>query len=334
MEVYNNTNTENFTQATESVVSPRKTEAKSFDDDPNFFLWIRNDGLLRDEGVLFGQAQDDPEPKLAVIRQYFKQQSDQLQLKIESNSERLAEINTKKDKLELQMEALQTEHPEDEKELKIAKTSHVAMLIVYALIMFFNFPFLYYYIQPIHTNNAWIITGAVFLFGCLAVFQSNSLLFHANKQSGTDGEEPETWKLWLQEIGIPIVVVIYLWTFIQPAYGYSTAVALCLFQFIFFMLVGKGFKREYQKLNTVHIENEKIKYRNSARDKKNSRNVEDLQIKSNEIKQLESNIEILYKVQSEFKQELAMTEARAETCVKLFLSEFSLARAARKIEMI
>jgi hypothetical protein len=129
-------------------------------------------------------------------------------------------------------------------------------------------------------------------------------------------------------------VVIYLWTFIQPAYGYSTAVALCLFQFIFFMLVGKGFKREYQKLNAVHIENEKIKYRNSARDNKNSRNVEDLQTKRNEMKQLEINIETLFNVQSEFKQELAMTEARAETCVKLFLSEFSLARAARKIEII
>ena len=33
-----------------SIPSMSRNDQKSFDEDPNFFMWIRNDGLLRDEG--------------------------------------------------------------------------------------------------------------------------------------------------------------------------------------------------------------------------------------------------------------------------------------------
>jgi hypothetical protein len=314
-----------------SIPSMSRNDQKSFDEDPNFFMWIRNDGLLRDEGILFGQAQDEPEPKIAVIRQYFKQRSDQLGLKIEEARTDLERLQIHKDNLEsklgLDSDVDGNRMPEMDKPF----LPQVITLSIYLLIVLFNYPFLYYFIKPIHKDSAWIITTGIYLFGGLAVFQRNSLMFHANKDAGTEGEKPERWKLWLQEIGVPIVVVLFLFNTLLTAYPISSVISVCLFQLMFFGLVGKGIKREFQKISFARMENKAIAVRVEFEKKRTEDSNRVKENMRNEINEIEAKMERTRKLFSEIKQEFIMNEARAETCVKLFMSEFQLAKAARNL---
>jgi hypothetical protein len=323
---------ETITQVTSSAFG--RNDQKSFDEDPNFFMWIRNDGLLRDEGILFGQAQDNPEPKIGVIRQYFKQRSDQLRIKIDENESDLEQLKLKKNNIESKLEFIKNiDHNQAEEILK-SYIPNVIILSIYAMVLLFNYPLLYYYIKPIHQDSTWVVTTALFLFGCLAVFQTNSLMFHANKDAGTEGEKPERWKLWLQEIGVPAVVVLLLFNILLVAHPINTVLSVCFFELLFFILVGKGFRREFQKLNLVKLENKAISKRQEIYLKKVEENKKNLDLLQSEKDTLESDIEKLRIVYLETKQEFSMNEARSETCVKLFLSEFELAKATRNLTIL
>jgi len=271
--------------------------------EPHQYQWIVNEGLLRDEGTLYGIAGAGLLEKTEAIRDYYRI--------------RKAASRTKQEHLKEQIEEL----------IKLSISSHkdstdtpsnlipiLLQLILYAAICYFNYWLVSYWLSPA-IQSVPIFLG-LYLFGLFSVFIGRSVMYNA-AQSLTEeiapAEKREKWKIYLEEIGVPLIVSLFIATL--PARFYPiefTIVAVPLF-FMLFLLGGKGL------INTLFRSRKEL-----ARSFQYFRQKKERKKKKLELQTLQKDLE---------STDAALEELNGEEeyKIKVFASEYKLAFESRQL---
>lgn len=292
------------------------------------FDWLKDENLLRDEGVYFGLTSDEyPTEKLDTIDSYFEEFISQLERAIALHE---AGFSTIDDEVKSIKEAI----VENEKNLKDAVAEYVlapndfwrivAGLAGYSLIMLFNF-WLIFELFGASWAFPVMVTLGVYLFGLLTSFSRQSWLLSFKKEAA-----PVSWKVVLEELGIPLVasLMLIVWAFDQlPVWQ---LIAFFLFSVFFFLFVGKGFLTSIQQISTEYKISAENRQQNAYRREK----VRELKAEIAKLKGLldrlrEDRIQL---ARSKFDRSLELENLRKkkETVKNYFLSEYKLARESKK----
>lgn len=321
-------------EAAQSVTGNDMMQARQHvhgEEDPNYYFWLKNDGLLRDEGVLFGMASDDPAPKLDVIRAYFDEKGSILKRKVAFLEQKLSDLATKTDKDEVSLTDAQREIEviKANTKLPVNPLGKYVLFGVFIAIAILNFLIIQQHLELVWRGFSWLLSGGIFLFGMIAVYQEKSIFFNHDDEAGTEKEKPEKWKLWLQELGIPLAVIIFIGSTTYQVYPLAYQFGVLFMEAVFFLLFGKGIMRLYQQLFQIRRENRLLKDAHQ----KNTKRIEELEQKLETSRQRlkdqeEESIRLMDEKQS-VTESLTEVEQKRETACRLFLSEFFLAVSAR-----
>lgn len=217
--------------------------------------WIENDGLLRDEGVLFGMSGGNAEAKLAVIEHYYARQIREAARECELAGERLA---TAKQVLEQQQKLVETRRKEwQELHTRLTLVAHDFLratigMVLYGGVIALVYFLLYDWLKPYWPQHTGLVVAGVYGFGMLSLFQRGSFLYSAARpasgaeQAGQQAENeppkaPEQWKVILEEVGVPAVTALLAVVWGWPDHSPAQGMAMFLFLFFAFLFTGKGF---------------------------------------------------------------------------------------------
>jgi hypothetical protein len=301
------------------------------EEDPNYYFWLKNDGLLRDEGVLFGMASDDPAPKLDVIRAYFNEKGSILQKKIAFLDQNIEILRLKKEKEEEQLKDKDKEvnQIQEKTYVPVNPLGKYALFLIFICIAVLNFLLIKNHLEPVWRDMALLLSAGIYLFGMITVYQDKSILFNHNGDAGTNSEKPEKWKLWLQEFGVPCAVVVFIGSTTYRVYDPSYQFGVLFMEAIFFLLFGKGIMRQYQQLFEVRRNNLLLKIEKLKNEKKLQELEGKVQDGQKQLSHLETELNRMHLDRQKQVENLSEVEQKRETACRLFLSEFFLAVSAR-----
>jgi hypothetical protein len=285
--------------------------------------WLSSEDALRDEGVIFGLSTAEAEEKIAVIRTFFIHQTADLEKEVEHLSEKIGELNlfieqreNKKKTLLEKMENLTQQTP---KEHNLLRTAVGLLLSVGMCVGNFylidtslsvNFP----------TNHAPIAFG-ILLAGMFNLFGKLSF-FHEKNTS-------ISWRQIAEEIGMPLAAAFFV--FVQTIDNQTIIRSISLFGFVFFLFLFAG-KLFLSNLSILKTELGLVsKNRKLQRDKK-----ELIEKWETESQELEKEIDE-FRIQkwqilpnlNKAEASLARYNSKRDSLIKLFESEFRLARSYR-----
>jgi hypothetical protein len=286
----------------------------------NIPYWLEDEDTLRDEGVLFGLSESDPTEKTDIIHKYFSHLAAGHLSSIEQHNERIQELNlfigqksNRLQELENKLKALVVTKSNSQHQLPrtlIGLSLSIAMCIG-------NFFLIKESLKPAFADSSWIALG-VFLAGMFSLFGRMSL-FH-------DTESMVSWRSLLEEIGLPFAAALFVFANVLPYQGIWQAVALFVFVFFLFLFAGKLF------LSTVTLLRNDLQVWFSIKQDKqyfvnNSKSWEDeMQVLQAEVDQLRIKKWQILREQGQAETERDRIYARRDMLIKLFESEFSLAR--------
>jgi hypothetical protein len=285
--------------------------------------WLEDETLLRDEGVIFGLSESKPEEKVAIIRSYFVHQAADLELDVERYGEKIQELNLfigqKETRInELKDKAAELDARQNEGEHQLPRT--IVGLVFSMAMCVGNFFLIDDTLRPLYPNSQWIAVG-VFLAGMFNLFGRVSL-FH-------DTDSNVSWRRLLEEVGMPFAAAMFV--FVQALQNQTVwrAVALFVFVFFLFLFAGKLLLSNITVLRNdlriwltgANMKKEKTSKTETWDEETNRLNAEidDLRIQKWQI------VPQLNRVEAE----LARVNARRDALIKLFESEFYLARQLR-----
>ncbi|AXE16619.1 hypothetical protein DR864_02185 [Runella rosea] len=285
--------------------------------------WLEDETLLRDEGVIFGLSESKPEEKVAIIRSYFVHQTADLELDVERYGEKIQELNLfigqKETRInELKDKAAELDARQNEGEHQLPRT--IVGLVFSMAMCVGNFFLIDDTLRPLYPNSQWIAVG-VFLAGMFNLFGRVSL-FH-------DTESNVSWRRLLEEVGMPFAAAMFV--FVQALQNQTVwrAVALFVFVFFLFLFAGKLLLSNITVLRNdlriwltgANMKKEKTSKTETWDEETNRLNAEidELRIQKWQI------VPQLNRVEAE----LARVNARRDALIKLFESEFYLARQLR-----
>lgn len=290
----------------------------------NIPFWLENEDALRDEGVIFGLSESKSEEKVGAIRNYFAHQTAELEKDVEYYSEKIGEINLfieqKETRINELTEKSRTLENRERSEHQLPRTF---IGIVLSLAMCIGN---YYLIdESILTNfpqNHYVIALGIFLAGMFNLFNPKSL-FHEKDSS-------ISWKNILEEIGMPLAASVFV--FVQAIDNQTLLRSFALFLFVFFLFLfaGKLLLSNLTVLKTdssLWFDNLRLQ-----KDKVNKTQEWEDEIAKLKLEIDEHRIE-KWKIVDTLKSpeaELKRLNERREMLVKLFESEFSLARGYRE----
>lgn len=287
-------------------------------------FWLENEDALRDEGVIFGLSESKAEEKIGAIKNYFSHKAADLEKTVEYFSEKIGELNLFIEQKETRINELK------EKGLALenrqAETHYLPRTIVGLLLSLAMCVGNYYLIdESIQTNfpqNHFFVALGVLLAGMFNLFNPKSL-FH-------EKDTPVSWRNILEEVGMPLAASVFV--FVQALEHQSTARALALLLFTFFLFLFAG-KLLLSNLTvtkndmSLWLSNRKLKS-----DKVNKAELWEI-----ELNQLKNEIDDLrvqkWKIVDELKApeaELKRLNEKRDMMIKLFESEFNLARSYRE----
>jgi hypothetical protein len=259
------------------------------------YQWIINEGLLRDEGTLYGIAGAGIQEKTEAIRNYYRIKK--------------AASRTKQDHLDKKITEIREQLP-----IPTTESSNllpiILQLLMYVGICFFNYWLESYWLSPVfHTT---FICLGLYLFGLFSVFIGRSVMYNAT-QSLTDEKDQtrqrEKWKIYLEELGVPLIVSLFISILPARAYPIEYSVVAALFFFMLFLLGGKGF------VNTLfRVRKELATGFQHLRQKK----------KSTELTSLQGDLESTAAALEEL-------DGEEEYKIKVFTSEYKLAFESRQL---
>jgi hypothetical protein len=286
----------------------------------NIPYWLEDEDTLRDEGVLFGLSESDPTEKTDIIHKYFSHLAAGHLSSIEQHNERIQELNlfigqksNRLQELENKLKALVVTKSNSQHQLPrtlIGLSLSIAMCIG-------NFFLIKESLKPAFADSSWIALG-VFLAGMFSLFGRMSL-FH-------DTESMVSWRSLLEETGLPFAAALFVFANVLPYQGIWQAVALFVFVFFLFLFAGKLF------LSTVTLLRNDLQVWFSIKQDKqyfvnNSKSWEDeMQVLQAEVDQLRIKKWQVLREQGQAETERDRIYARRDMLIKLFESEFSLAR--------
>lgn len=319
--VLTDANTPTFNEL--SVVSPTEVVHFSHEMD-NIPFWLENEDTLRDEGVIFGLSESKAEEKIGAIRNYFAHQTAELEKEVEYNSEKIGELNLfieqKETRINDLTEKSRTLENRERSEHQLPRTF---IGIVLSLAMCIGNYFLID--ESILTNfpqNHYVIALGIFLAGMFNLFNPKSL-FHEKGSS-------ISWRQLLEEVGMPLAASVFV--FVQVVDNQSLMRSFALFFFVFFLFLFAG-KLLLSNLTVLKIDSG-LWFDNLRleKDKINKTQTWEDEIAKLKLEIDEQRIE-KWKIVDTLKSpeaELKRLNERREMLVKLFESEFNLARGYRE----
>ncbi|UTA67836.1 hypothetical protein [Emticicia sp. 21SJ11W-3] len=287
-------------------------------------FWLENEDALRDEGVIFGLSDSKADEKIGAIRNYFSHKTANLEKTVEYYSEKIGELNLfieqKENRInELKDKGVTLENLE-------ASAHHLPRTIAGFLLSVAMCVGNYFLIdESILTNfprNHQFIALGVLLAGMFNLFTPKSL-FH-------EQERKISWKNVLEEIGMPAAASIFVFVQVLETQSTARALALLLFSFFLFLFAGKLLLSNLTLLKNdagQWISNLKL-----ASDKSNKASDWENEVNQLKLEIDEKRVE-KWKIIDELKApeaELKRLNEKREMLIKLFESEFNLARSYRE----
>lgn len=281
--------------------------------------WLADEDTLRDEGVLFGLSESEPTAKTDSIHNYFQHQTTQHERDIEQQNERVQELNlfigqkeNRIEELRAKLEGLENSRSEGEHQLP---RTLVGLLLSIAMCVG-NYHLIEETLRPAFASSSFVALG-VFLAGMFTLFGRVSL-FH-------DTESLVSWRRLLEEVGMPLAAALFVFAqALQTQTGWQ-ATALFLFVFSLFLFAGKLF------LSNITVLRNDLTARRGRLE-----SVSQAQLWEEEIGNLEQEINELriqkwqvLREQGTSESERARLHARRDMLIKLFESEFYLARSMK-----
>lgn len=287
-------------------------------------FWLENEDALRDEGVIFGLSESKAEEKIGAIRNYFAHQTAELEKTVEYHSEKIGEINLLIEQKETRINEL-TEKARvlENRERTDHQLPRTFIGIVLSLAMCVgNYYLIDESILTSFPQNHYVIALGVFLAGMFNLFNPKSL-FHEKETS-------ISWRQLLEEIGMPLAASVFV--FVQALDNQSLLRSFALFFFVFFLFLfaGKLLLSNLTVLKTdsgiwfdnLRLQKDKI---NKAQEWEDEINKLKLEIDEQRVEKWKI-VDALKLPEAELKR----LNERREMLVKLFESEFNLARSYRE----
>jgi hypothetical protein len=282
--------------------------------------WLEDEDTLRDEGVLFGLSESDPTEKTDIIHKYFLHLATEPISTIEQQNERIQELNLFIGQKTNRIEELKTRLNEN-KAPKPDSAHHLPRtltgLALCASMCIGNFFLIRESLKPVFTESTWIALG-IFLAGMFNLFGRISI-FH-------DTESKVSWRPLLEEVGLPFAAALFVFVNVYPSQSWLQASGLFVFIFFLFLFAGKLFLSNVTLLRT-----DLQTWMATLRDRKEF--MADAASWEEEIITLQEEVDALrvkkwqaLRDQSASETERDRINARRDMLIKLFESEFFLAR--------
>lgn len=279
--------------------------------------WLRDDDTLRDEAVIFGLSASNPDDKIAIICNFFLNQTAhfeltlaQFQAKIEDKKQQIDQLQKKIDSFE----ALNNSQLETFSNHQIPRV--VAGFGLSLAMCVGNFYLIEQSLRPIYGDSPLVAVG-VFLAGMFNVFGKISV-FH-------DLDSKVNWRRLLEEVGMPAAAALFVFAQVLQNQPIERALALLFFTFFLFLLAGKLLLGNLALMTTEIMA--LLKRANLRREKKvRDKQMEELKP---EMSALSDQKWELTSATNKIEAELTRLNARRDMLIKLFESEFNLARTLR-----
>jgi len=280
--------------------------------------------LLRDEGVIFGLSSSKTDEKIATIKNYFVHQTATLEREVEQHGEKIQELNLfieqKENRIKhLKDKSIELENRSADGEHQLPRT--IVGLTFSTAMCVGNYFLIADTLQPLYPNSQWIAIG-VFLAGMFNLFGHVSL-FH-------DTDSSVSWRSLLEEIGMPLAAALFV--FAQALQNQSVWRSLALLGFVFFLFLFAG---KLLLSNITVLRNDLrvwLRGQNLKKEKMTkSENWEEETLQfEGEINEIRVQKWQIIPQLSRSEAELVRLNARRDALVKLFESEFYLARQLRE----
>jgi hypothetical protein len=301
------------TEFSEQVFSPESTNL-------TIPYWLADEDTLRDEGVLFGLSESEPTEKTDIIHNYFQHLAANHERHIEQQNERVQELNlfigqkeNRIQELKAKLKNLENAQPEGEHQLP---RTLVGLLLSIAMCVG-NYYLIEETLRPAFASSSFVALG-VFLAGMFNLFGRISL-FH-------DTESAVSWRRLLEEVGMPLAAALFVFAQALQTQSWWQAAALFVFVFFLFLFAGKLFLS-----NITVLRNDLRVWLTSQRRRRES--VSHAQLWEEETVQLDQEINDfrvqkwqVLREQGTSESQLTRLHARRDMLIKLFESEFYLAR--------
>jgi hypothetical protein len=289
------------------------------------YNWLEDEDALRDEGVIFGLSESKAEEKIGMIRSYFINHTAELDGQIESLNEKIQELNlfinqreTDTETLKSKTQTLENRQAEGQHELPrtiVGLACSMAMCVG-------NYFLIADVLRPGFAHADWVSMG-VFLAGMFNMFGRVSF-FHEPSGSGV------SVRRLLEEVGMPLAAATFVG--VQAAQNQPIINALALFGFVFFLFLFAG--KLLLSTVTVLRNDFKVWYNTRQLNSDKTNKTADWETK---IESLESEINELRVQKWKLLPDLTRLEAernrlnaRRDLLIKIFESEFNLARQLKE----
>ncbi|WP_373511903.1 hypothetical protein [Persicitalea sp.] len=282
--------------------------------------WLEDEDMLRDEGVLFGLSESDPTEKTDIIYNYFQHLVAYHGRAIEQQNERVQELNLFIGQKENRIQELQTklrglEATQAEGEHQLPRTL-VGLALSIAMCVG-NYYLIEETLRPSFASSSFVALG-VFLAGMFNLFGRISL-FH-------DTESNVSWRRLLEEVGMPFAAALFVFAQAWQTQSWWQATALFVFVFFLFLFAGKLFLSNTTVLrNDLRVWLTTKRGRRTAIDYRKDWEAEVIQL-DKEIDELRIRKWQVLREQSASESDRDRLHARRDMLIKLFESEFMLAR--------
>jgi len=219
-------------------------------------LWIENEGLLRDEGVVFGLAHNAGalQEKEAAIRAYYRRREAEADRRRRAIEEELAVLRETRAN-EASSRPLAPISPTGDAPVDLdghamgGLVFRHAMGLAAAAVACVGTAFLVYeQLQP-EFRNPGIVTAGVVGAGFFTAFLPVSLLFVGDDARRAGGVE--LWKVRLAEFGLPLVAAGFVVAWALDRLGPVRAVATAALLFLAFTFAGRQVLSTVPRLGSV-----------------------------------------------------------------------------------
>jgi hypothetical protein len=286
-------------------------------------IWITNDGLLRDEGVLFGLSSANTEEKTNAIKNFYAELKAAAEGKRSAIDKTLETLHVQWSQLGIRKESLSPTSGEQE---LVKPDTHFARnllgLIFITSACIGNFYLIHYFVSPRFGIAASV---GIFLFGLF------SLIAPLSTWLDPEAEENRTFmgklKTGLLEIGSPLATTIFVSYIVYEQtdkFGFTIVFGLFLFFLFFFcgkLLLGvfHNVAKELSVIKAYLLKVREIKKKSES----------DLSKDENLLKELltlNQKIENLQAESSSLAAQCTGYDQQCELKINLFLSEYQLAK--------
>ncbi len=277
--------------------------------------------MLRDEGVLFGLSQAQPDTKLAQISAVFASQAAPLTEVAAQYTGQIHALVARIDQWEKQLTSLRDQLTQlrSSQPVRTTLVRHFVSLILSTALCIGTF----YLVDDTLSRtfpNRWVSVG-VFLAGLFNLSGQTSFFYETNTRL--------TGRRFIEEVGLPVAAAVFVLVHALPYQPVSQAVGLFIFILFVFLLSGKLL---LSTLSSLHHELGNVQQNRQLMHRKQV----DLPLLESHISQIEQAVDRLNEqktpvvtASNQVDATLAQLNTQREKLVNLFLGEFDLARSLR-----